>query len=225
MKKIVIVIISSLWLTGCANLAEKSVFGGKRVTSASANQLLDPKIEQISVRDFVYLLDETSDEWKDQGKTHMKHIRKALIVANGKGIERRSQIQDFLIIASNQRCNIYKTYIKRISVYNNSIFGTLTTVLGGAGAIVTGENASRLLSGLAGISSGTRAELNQSIFESVATSIIIPGIEMVRKKHFDQMILRRKQPIEEYSVEGAIADVVAYHGACSMDEGLSLIHI
>ncbi|MCP5242923.1 MAG: hypothetical protein H6940_05740 [Burkholderiales bacterium] len=55
--------------------------------------------------------------------------------------------------------------------------GTLTTALGGAGAIVTGAEAARILAGLAGIASGTRAELNQAIFESVATSVIVPAIQ------------------------------------------------
>ena len=42
-----------------------------------------------------------------------------------------------MIAASNQRCNLYMTYLKRVSVYTNGLFGSLTTILGGAGAIVT----------------------------------------------------------------------------------------
>lgn len=133
----------------------------------------------------------------------------------------RAQIQDRLIAASNQRCNLYTTYLKRVNTYQNGIFGTLTTMLGGAGAIVTGESAARLLSGLAGISSGTRAELNQATFESIATSVIIPGIQKTRSDLLGNILKKRSQPLTEYTIEGAIADAITYHGCCSMDTGIS----
>ena len=136
-------------------------------------------------------------------------------------IAHRAQIQDRLIAASNQRCNLYKTYLKRINTYQNGIFGTLTTILGGAGAIVTGADSSRILSGLAGISSGTRAEPNQAIFESISTSIIIPGIEKTRAEILADIMTKRGKKLSEYTIEGAMADAIKYHGACSMDMGIS----
>ncbi len=140
---------------------------------------------------------------------------------NKYGVPHRSQIQDRLIAASNQRCNIYTTYLKRVNTNQNAILGTLTTVLGGAGAIVTGENSSRLLSGLAGITSGTRAELNQTIFESVATSVIIPGIQNKRNEILTSIMAKRSKSLSEYTIEGAIADAIIYHGACSIDAGIA----
>lgn len=112
------------------------------------------------------------------------------------------------------------TYLKRISEYTNGIFGISTTVLGGAGAIVTGENAARTLSGLAGISSGTRAELNQAVFESLTTSVIVPAIRLRREELLQKIMKKRTCPIDKYTVEGAVADAINYHGACSMDTGI-----
>lgn len=152
----------------------------------------------------------------------IKALRVAFRNANvGYDLAHRAQIQDRLVAASNQRCNLYTTYLKRISTYQNGVFGTLTTMLGGAGAIVTGEDTARLLSGLAGISSGTRAELNQAIFESIATSVIIPGIQNTRSDLLTAIMNKRSMPLSEYTIEGAIADAIKYHGACSMDTGIS----
>jgi len=158
-----------------------------------------------------------------QGSAKIKYLSEAFLEANNSpnATDLRAQIQDRVIAASDQRCNLYMTYLKRVSTYENGIFGTLTTILGGAGAIVTGENSARVLSGLAGMSSGTRAELNQALFESVATSIITPGIEKARSEFLVEIMKKRKDPllaIGVYTIQGAIADAIKYHGLCSLDQ-------
>ncbi len=221
--------------SGCSTLAnkfgpEESMLGGDRVTSASANQMFNSKFEGFDDEQLIYLLDPVNHAKKlpNVSEDEINKLRAAFYVANkdyGIGEAHRSQIQDRLIAASNQRCNIYTTYLKRLSTKNNAIFGTLTTVLGGAGAIVTGAHTARLLSGLAGISSGTRAELNQAIFESVATSVIVPAIQKQRAEILEEILSKRVDPnklgLAEYTIEGAIADAIRYHGACSMDAGIS----
>lgn len=221
--------------SGCSTLGnpfgpEKSMFGDDRVTSASANQMFNSKFEGFNDEQLIYLLDPVNHakDLPNENGDEINQLRAAFYVANAKyGVDEahRSQIQDRLIAASNQRCNIYTTYLKRLSTKNNAIFGTLTTVLGGAGAIVTGAHTARLLSGLAGISSGARAELNQAIFESVATSVIVPAIQKQRAEILVEIQNKRVEPnklgIEVYTIEGAIADAIRYHGACSMDAGIS----
>jgi hypothetical protein len=164
---------------GCSMIdPEMNPLGGGRVTTASANQIFDGGFEGFTDEQLLRLLDPENKanlpaKYSELSETDkIQYLRSAFRKANQEsvyGAAHRSQVQDRLIAASNQRCNLYTTYLKRVSTFTNGIFGTLTTVLGGAGAIVTGENAARALSGLAGISSGTRAELNQAIFESVAT--------------------------------------------------------
>lgn len=202
------------------------MFGERRVTSASVNQMFDPEFEGFNDEKLLLLLDPDSigidEEYsKLSDSNKIKKLNKAFAVANetANKTKRVSEIQDRLIAASDQRCNLYTTYLKRISEYTNGTFGTLTTVLGGAGAIVTGATSARVLSGLAGISSGTRAELNQATFESISTSVIIPGIQKTRDKFRGEMHDNRKD--DNYTVEGAIADVIRYHGACSMDTGIA----
>ena len=197
---------------------ERALFGENRVTSASANQMFDSSFEEFDKIALAHLI---NPEINSADATQSADLDEAFLKAN-KDLtgSRRAQIQDRLIAASNQRCNLYMTYLKRLSSHTNGIFGTLTTILGGASAIVTGEAAAHILGGLAGISSGTRAELNQAIFESVTTSIITPAIQQRRAAIHDDIIAKRGKTMAEYTVEGAVADALLYHGACSIDAGL-----
>lgn len=224
-------LVAAVTMIGCSTMdPETNLLGGGRVTIASANQIFDPGFEGFTDEQLLRLLDpenkaKLTGRYSDLSESDkIEYLRKAFREANQEttyGIAHRSQIQDRLVAASNQRCNLYTTYLKRVSTFTNGIFGTLSTILGGAGAIVTGENAARALSGLAGISSGTRAELNQAIFESVASSVIVPGIQQRRAEVLKELMEKRSKTLEQYTVEGAIADAITYHGACSLDAGIA----
>ncbi|UJP05970.1 MAG: hypothetical protein LZF61_03045 [Nitrosomonas sp.] len=204
---------------------EGSLFGGGRVNVASANQMMYEEFEGFTDRDLLLVLDSNADigNWDTLTSAEKsKQLNKAYLEANKAGNEaRRAQIQDRLIAASNQRCNLYATHLKKMSTNINGFLGTVTTAVAGAGAIVTGAEAARILAGIAGITSGTRAELNQAIFETVTTSVIIPAFQQKRADLATAMIQKRSRKISEYTIEGAIADAINYHGACSLDSGIS----
>jgi len=227
-----ITILIIIFQAGCTPFnagPEGSLFGDNRVNPASANQMFDKSFESFSDEELMLLLDPNGLGKMYKGKLsglsssqQLVALRLAFKKANESyNTAHRAQVQDRLIAASNQRCNLYTTYLKRLSNRTNGIFGTMTTVLGGASAIVTGETAARTLGGLAGISSGTRAELNQAIFESVATSVIVPSIKVRRKEILIEILEKRGEKLSVYTIEGAIADAIRYHGACSMDAGIS----
>jgi len=233
------IIVGSTLITGCVTTSSPEGDFTNRVNLAGANQLFSKNFESFDDEKLLYLLDplhkgmliqkklpdvRAMDKPLKEKVTDQERLRMAFYNANNTNHysrAHRSQIQDRLIAASNQRCNLYKVYLKRVSTEQNSIFGTLTTILAGAGSIVTNTSTARTLSGLAGISSGTRAELNHAIFESVTTSIIIPGIDSRRKTLQDRIMKRREQSLANYTVEAAIADVIRYNGACSIDSGIS----
>lgn len=131
---------------------------------------------------------------------------------------RRNRVQDRLIGASNQRCAAYKVYLNRFDAYVQSGFGSATTLLGGAAAIVGGVKDARILGGLAGISSGTQAEISQGFLGNLASYVIVPGMELRRKTIFDEIQMRRQDP--NYTLQAALADVARYHGACTLVVGL-----
>ena len=102
-----------------------------RVTIASANQIFPAGFEGFTDEQLLLLLnpDYNLSEKKEQefstlsesGK--IKQLRVAFRKANtAYNIAHRSQIQDRLIAASNQRCNLYATYLKRVSTIQNAFF-------------------------------------------------------------------------------------------------------
>lgn len=108
--------------SGCSTLnsslgPEKSIFGENRVTTASANQMFSSNFEKFDDKDLIYLLNQDSGEKsvKNENSADLANqLSKAFREANKispddktAGFALRSQIQDRLIAASNQRCNLY----------------------------------------------------------------------------------------------------------------------
>ncbi|MBQ4811671.1 hypothetical protein J8M20_10000 [Pseudoalteromonas luteoviolacea] len=134
----------------------------------------------------------------------------------------RNTVQDRIISASTQRCNLYKMYIKRVESRNNFWLGSVTTLFGGAGAIFTNESATRILSGLAGITSGVRAEFNQAYLANQATELIAKGIDLKRSELKSEMQKRKNDSLKSYSLFNAIGDAISFHGACNILTGLEV---
>lgn len=234
-------------LSGCSGMLrglnvahpEKSFFGGGRVTEAGANQLFDPTFETV---DLIAALDPNA-----KGRS-TEYTEKDLEVAfqtfdenNNREslVRRRNEIQERLLAASDQRCNLYKSYIQRLNSYTHFGLGSTATVLGGAGSIVTGAAPARLLAGLAGITSGINAEFDQDFFAQVAVHLITKGIEVRREKVYDEITksredaakaaaqdviepspAREKKELQHYPVEAAVKDAIRYHGGCSIAVGI-----
>ena len=76
----------------------------------------------------------------------------------------------------------HKIYLKRLDTHTGFFLGSFGTILGGAGAIVTGETAARVFSGLSGITSGVRAEFKQSYLSNLGVQVITAGIDTKRKE-------------------------------------------
>lgn len=133
---------------------------------------------------------------------------------------KRNRIQDRILATADRRCEIYKTYLTRAESNETFLFGTLTTVLGGLGAILTPQNTVRSLAGAAGISSGVDAEFHRAYFKNQVVGVVFSGIDMRRSDIHSEIAERRTNPIEGYTLEHAIKDAIQYNGACSMIDGL-----
>ena len=194
--RIIGVLIASTALSGCIT-GETSFFGSNRVNSAGAITLIDhTTFEAI---DLPNLLDPegrrlhqgfglqnpllVGPDNKPVPLTPTQNLERsfeAFYTYCGDLAQRRNRIQDRLIAASNQRCHAYTVHLRRMETSSGFIFGSLTTLLGGAGAIVTKAAQSRLFSGLSGISSGINAEYTKSYFSSLATQVVTPAINAKR---------------------------------------------
>ena len=132
----------------------------------------------------------------------------------------RNAIQDRIIAASDQRCNVFLNYIQRHQAATNFGLGSLTSLLAGSGAIVTGATAARVLAGSAGIVSGVRAEYDQNYFYNQTVSVISKGIRQRRKSLLIDIELKRDASTDSYTVERAVSDALLYHGGCTIAAGL-----
>jgi hypothetical protein len=132
----------------------------------------------------------------------------------------RNMIQDQLIAASNNRCNAYKTHLRRLSSNTGFALGGLATVAGAAGAVVTG-GASQALAGAAAALSGVNAQFKEEFFNGLITAVIIPGIDRQRGDVRNDIVAKTCKNVTDYPLTLAIAEAVRYHGACSADVGIA----
>nr|WP_298685622.1 hypothetical protein [uncultured Dongia sp.] len=132
----------------------------------------------------------------------------------------RDQIQERLLGASNEMCYRYKRFLQNLNSDANFWLGTLTTVTGAAGALVTGGG-SQILSGAASALSGIRAEFNQDYYHNVTVATIWKGIELRRERAFNTIALQgQEKDTAVYPVEAAVKDAINYHAECSLVAGV-----
>ncbi len=249
------VIAGSTLFSGCKGKLfgpEWSLFGKDRINTAGANQFFDKSFETIDLAKLLdpkeYAIKEfnnlkpkdklASADYKKWNKLSEEDRVAKAIEAFHSGYNddkdnnslalRRNLAQDRIIAASNNRCNIYKTYLQQAHSRGNFLMGALTTTLAGAGGIVTGGAVNALSAGAA-ITSGIRAEYNQAYYAGLNTSIISKGIDQRRKELFDDMKKKRYKggdrekgliEYEKYNITEAVSDAIKYHGACNLIEGL-----
>jgi len=132
----------------------------------------------------------------------------------------RNRIQDRIIFSSNSACRIYKNNLKQFQAIENTAFGSVTTLLGGIGAMTTAAFPARVLSGGAGISSGLNHQVNENVYSTLAVEVITKAIDKARLDELREITKSREQNIDNYTIERAIADADLYHSRCSLLSGL-----
>jgi hypothetical protein len=138
--------------------------------------------------------------------------------------ERRNRVLQRLIGASDMNCGIFTQRIYRIQATGNFGLGSLSTLLGGAGAIVTNVDSARLLSGASAAATGLRAELNEDYFRKQWIEALVKAIETRRNKLRTEIAERSGKSIKEYNVQAAVADAIRYNDACSLVSALAEVN-
>lgn len=134
--------------------------------------------------------------------------------------ERRNDVQERILAASVQRCGQYKSFIKSIDSRSNFALGTLTTAVGGAGAIFSGVSSA--LSATAAAISGIRAEFNQNYFANQTIQVLTTGMETRRAALYEAILDCQKLDYKDYPVQAAVKDAMEYHASCSLITGLEV---
>lgn len=216
---------------------EDALLGGGRVTAAGANELLPEQVETVSMLDLLAMIDPDSPKLsqypkgvvsaEDQPRLDLELHQALAKFADGAagrpdhGAAKVAMIQDRLLFASDQKCNVFLKYMTRISSYNKTTFGWLSILTGGAGSLINNADISRIFSGVSGMSTGLGAAVEEDFFSNVATSVIGPAIVRARLEYYGVILDKRKTDPSNYSLGEAITDAVRYHGLCTMDTGIA----
>lgn len=144
-------------------------------------------------------------------------------MSNPQKILARNQIQSRLIGASEMACTEFQRNLNGLQSTGNFTLGTISTVLAGAGAIVTQVNTARLLSGSSAIFSGVRSEFNADYFLKQTAAVITKAIDTWRRETKENLLKAQHSEYKDYTVEAAIADAIAYNDGCSLIAGLQRV--
>lgn len=237
---------ATLTMSACTDPEYNSLIVGNRVSSAGAGQMLAGANEEFSASRLAIMIEEAISPAiaggdarpptvPGDGPEAIARLDRALAnftkvpyqpglvdraLEQNRMRDARNTIQDQLLAASNNRCNVYKTYLRRTASYTQFGLGSIATALAGAGAIVSG-GASQALSGAASIFSGVNAEFQKDFLGSLMTSVVIPGIDRQRGALRNDIVDKSCAGISDYPLTLAIAEVIRYHGACSADVGIA----
>jgi hypothetical protein len=223
MRTVLGLTMSALVCVGCGTIDPE----GARVTKYGPQRVIQQPVDEP---DIVSVITGGESSFSVSQRASPEEFSKALdaaikkfYVGDGTADEkrlRRNRVQDRLILASNDGCEAFKTVLKRKQGDRNFEFGTATVLFGAAGAVAATETAAKTLAALAGASGGIRAEYNRDFFSDVAAHVISKGINSRRREILTGIAAGQAKALTDYSLESALADVVTYHGACSLVGGL-----
>ena len=177
MEKHLISVAALVLITGCANTPSEDVskYGPVALVSEKPGK-------EANVIDVLALLETSSPTTVTGTYTHRldNALSKLIDSDRDNSAARRNMLLDRMIHASNELCEAYKTTLKQKQSNANFLYGTGTLMLGSLGGAVSGANAARNLSSLSAISSGMRAEHNQSFYSDQSAQVIVKAIELRR---------------------------------------------
>lgn len=174
----------------------------------------DERLKEVNLADMIVKGEKDIDEAMRTFRTNCAVLGDTRCKLN------RNAIQDRLIAASNTICRQYKSSLKQAHANTNLFYGGASTILGGLGALSTAANPAKLFAGAASISSGLRAETNQSIYAMLAVEVITKAMDKTRVDRLREIDENHGKDISRYSLERAIADAMSYHEGCSLLAGL-----
>jgi hypothetical protein len=142
---------------------------------------------------------------------------------------RRTQLQERLIAASNERCAEYKERLQQVQVRSqpttsdegSTAAGDMATAA--LGALTVAYPPAAAVSGLLGAAqlvSGVRAAPPKQFTSGLTVQVVSLGIDTRRASILQGIRGRQQEAPSSYPVEAAVSDALLYHQACSMVAGL-----
>jgi hypothetical protein len=108
----------------------------------------------------------------------------------------RNRFQDYLLWRSEQQCERHKAGILSTQAASNVVLNTVTTATSAVAAIVVAPAAS-ILAAIAAISSGTRAHINEDIYQKFVGPAVVKRINTDRETMYATIMNKRGVKVGE----------------------------
>lgn len=145
----------------------------------------------------------------------------AAVGANGQNVAIRNDVVSTLVSASRGNCYAYVKSLRADQVGSRLLSDFFAGSLATAGSLVTHAQAAHILAGLAGFSTGEGASIDRNVFAQQAAEAI--GDAMLKLQDDDRTVIEGKmqQTYQAWPLGLALADVMQFHGDCSVARGLT----
>lgn len=147
----------------------------------------------------------------------------AAVLANGDKSDcrtERNQAVSALVVGSSEMCLAHRRSIYGREAAWNITLGTMTNVFAGAASVVHKESLRPVLAALALFSNSERSLVNETVYKQMLVTAVDKKIVEMRETKLTHIYDMLKQPLDKYTVQEALRDVVEMHSTCSFIDGL-----
>ena len=147
-----------------------------------------------------------------------------LIAAVGQNGDRkfiRNDVVSALISASTANCYAYLKNLRGDQVSSRLLFDALSGGFATAGSLVVPTQTAHLLGGLSAFSTAEGSSFDRNIFAQQAAEAVGDAILQLRAEDLTKINHSMTLPYNEWPLGLALADVMAFHGDCSVTRGLT----
>lgn len=135
----------------------------------------------------------------------------------------RDRLQLLIMRKSDVICDQHKSDITAQAAAANFGLTTTSVALSTTSAIISGEEAKSILSGLSAFTGATQSALNENIYQQFLAPAVIRAIEDNRRQQEQIINAKRDLPGDKYLVDEALRDAAHYHYQCSFYQGLKAL--
>jgi hypothetical protein len=212
---VVLALASSVWLSGCASIAQDRLYRDYAAKSLSK----DATASYVTLT--TALQAGQGPEGKDAPLVPSACFGVRIEAAQAATCTaQRNQAIAALVIGSDELCVDHRKTIYGNEASWNISLGTLTNLFAGAAAVVTAEKSKTLLAALALFSNSERSLINETVYKQMLITAVDRKIVEMRDTRMQAVYVALKQDINAYTMHEALRDVIALHSTCSFMNGL-----
>ncbi|WP_159758366.1 hypothetical protein [Sphingomonas sp. 8AM] len=135
----------------------------------------------------------------------------------------RNRLQSVLLNQANFACQLEKGRLYANRATLDAAFDFMSAGFSAASTIVGGDLAKSILSGVAGLSTATRSNINANIYQNQIIPAITLVMDAARKEALIDLRAKSRQNIAEYTADEMILLANEYHQSCSFERGVQLL--